>query len=92
MDLTGCVTPRTEQVSVIPSMKVTSKDIAEVGQIDNEPIVRKSAAVKALFYTAVIEHSKEDRESDADQLTMEDLLVTRQISQTRMVCADDASQ
>lgn len=44
------------QNSVIPRIKVTAKDLADVGRINTVPFVCKSGGLKDLTYREIKEH------------------------------------
>lgn len=68
MGIIACVTPKIQHASIIPRIKVTAKDIADVGQINIVPYVQRSGGLKHLTYSESEEPSEGDRETTADRL------------------------
>lgn len=68
MGIIACVTPQIKHASVIPRIKVTAKDIADVGHINIVQYVQKSGGLKHFTYSETEEPSEGDRETTADRL------------------------
>lgn len=75
MGIVACITPKIERASVIPRIKVTAKDLEDIGRINIVPYVQKSGGLKNLTYREIEKHSEDDREMAADRLWKLSLLL-----------------
>ena len=75
MGIIACITHKIKLSSVIPHIKVTAKDVANVGHINVVPFIQKSGDLKDLAYSEIEEHSEDDRETANDRLWNMSLLL-----------------
>lgn len=66
MGIIACITPKIELSSVIPRIKVTAKDIADVGCIRIEPYTKKKDGAKSLAFITIRDNQERQQESNDD--------------------------